>query len=314
MTKPRDTAAPSKHRRGGCKVVRKLDEAQLELRVILEQTARRHDTITYEEAGRAISMKPLAAGDPLLHQLLKWIMEQEYQAGRGMLSAVVVHKGGNQIPGADFFRQACRLKSLASEPDDKHEFWQHEVDRVWDYWATPSLLAGFNGPEHLSDVNEASHGVYAIVLGPGAATRDTVLHSLPLGTVVYVGKAERDTLRARVSATHASSRRTGSSTFRRTLGAVLRSKLRLEPRPRADGDADHYRFDPRGEGALSDWIEDNLLVYSLPLPKHLVRDKEDDLITRYEPVLNLSQCTTTLTPVIEALRQECKTLAATVQG
>ena len=50
--------------------------------------------------------------------------------------------------------------------------------------------------------------------------------------VLYVGKAE-DSIRERVSKTHLVSNRSGSSTLRRSLGAMLLKQLNLTPQPRS---------------------------------------------------------------------------------
>ena len=52
-------------------------------------------------------------------------------------------------------------------------------------------------------------------------------------SVLYVGKAE-DNIRGRVSKTHLDPKRSGSSTLRRSLGAMLLKRLNLTPQPRSD--------------------------------------------------------------------------------
>lgn len=71
------------------------------------------------------------AGGAVLAYLLGEISTAEHDAGRPLLSAVVVLKGTN-IPGKGFLTLA-RDVGLYDGADDV-KFWVEEVKRLWDYW------------------------------------------------------------------------------------------------------------------------------------------------------------------------------------
>ena len=76
-------------------------------------------------------------------------------------------------------------------------------------------------------------------------------------SILYVGKAE-NSIRGRVSKTHLVSDRSGSSTLRRSLGAMLLKQLNLTPQPRSGNTEDkkrftNYNFDSDGEVKLTNW-------------------------------------------------------------
>jgi hypothetical protein len=58
---------------------------------------------------------------------------EEANAGRGMLSAVVVHKHGEYLPGPGFFKLAEEL-GIKNEAD-KLAFWNRQLHKVHDYWS-----------------------------------------------------------------------------------------------------------------------------------------------------------------------------------
>jgi len=64
--------------------------------------------------------------------ILGEISTAEHEAGRGMLSVVVVHKSGDGMPGAGFLELA---RSLGRDTGDRVEFWASELDRVYRTWA-----------------------------------------------------------------------------------------------------------------------------------------------------------------------------------
>lgn len=68
----------------------------------------------------------------LLAQMLGEISLEEDRVGRGMLSAIVVHKYGDQEPGQGFFEFA---KILGRDISDRLKFWVNEVKAVHSYWA-----------------------------------------------------------------------------------------------------------------------------------------------------------------------------------
>lgn len=76
----------------------------------------------------AITMQP---DDYCLAKFLGEISTEETRAGRGMLSALVVHKHGDYQPGPGFFELA---RELGYDTSDIVKFWIVEVKRVFKAW------------------------------------------------------------------------------------------------------------------------------------------------------------------------------------
>ena len=93
-------------------------------------------------------------------------------------------------------------------------------------------------------------GVYAWFLKDGVTLPGFVV---PYDRLIYIGSSS--SLAQRQYETHFSSRQTGFSTVRRTLGALLKEELRLVARPRGRGTTPQdfycYRFEPDGEERLT---------------------------------------------------------------
>lgn len=122
--------------------------------------------------------------------------------------------------------------------------------------------------------------------------------------LVYAGRTEHG-LEFRNHYVHAHS---GFSTFRRSLGALLKQSLGLVAVPRSAGrsrsNVVNYRFDEAGEQSLSLWMKDNLLGAQLVLGER-VRDAEHQLLTELEPPLNLTGWPNPQRAAIKELRAVC---------
>ena len=94
--------------------------AKREAREILVGIAREQEIIAYSDVATEIHAIELEAYDRRLDALLGEISEEEDAAGRGMLSAVVVHKDGDQRPGDGFFNWAEELGYIVA---DRDRFW-----------------------------------------------------------------------------------------------------------------------------------------------------------------------------------------------
>lgn len=108
------------------------DDAKEEARAILVDVARRKGRIAYSELAAQIHSIAIEAHDPRMFHLLGEISSEEEQAGRGMLTAIVVHKAGDMQPGPGFFELA---ESLGRDTSDQLACWVAEFNRVHDYWA-----------------------------------------------------------------------------------------------------------------------------------------------------------------------------------
>lgn len=106
------------------------DRAKDEARQILVRRAKKRQLIEYGELTREIrSIHFEPHGNEFRHFLgqLSW---EEDAAGRGMITAIVVHKS-DSLPGGGFFVLAERLGRDAS---DQLRFWSAEVQRVFTNW------------------------------------------------------------------------------------------------------------------------------------------------------------------------------------
>ena len=105
--------------------------AKAEVREVLIARARVRGMITYSELVREVKAVPFEAYDARLFALLGELSADEDHAGRGMLSALVVHKTGDMEPGVGFFELA---NSLGRNTTDVTKCWvdeMHKVHRVW---------------------------------------------------------------------------------------------------------------------------------------------------------------------------------------
>ncbi len=120
--------------------------------------------------------------------------------------------------------------------------------------------------------------------------------------IVYVGMTEKS-LHIRNHFLHAHS---GASTLRRSLGALLRENLRLEP-IRRDSKLENcskYRFSDDGEARLTEWMKANLLAAQVEVAEN-VRAMEAALILEMEPPLNLTKWANPQKATVSAKRKAC---------
>jgi hypothetical protein len=130
--------------------------------------------------------------------------------------------------------------------------------------------------------------------------------------VLYVGKAG-DSIESRVQGAHMISGRSGISTLRRSLGALLREALEMRPVPRSTNPGDvhrfqNYAFDMDGEQRLSAWILQNVLAAGITSSSPA--DTEHELIRELQPPLNLTGWNNPQRNRIKAARAVCARLAA----
>lgn len=110
---------------------------------------------------------------------------------------------------------------------------------------------------------------------------------------LYVGKAERS-LRGRDVGTHFTAGKTGSSTVRRSLAALLVDKLRLVAVPRnlsrPDGSA-NFGLDTTSEARLSQWMEQRLSLATWISSEGFVElaDIETAVVRHMHPPMNLDK-------------------------
>ena len=90
---------------------------------LLRRRARhpREKTITYGDLCDAIKSRSFYPQDPDLHTLLSAISTHEDDAGRGLLSAVVVNATGTKLPGDGYFALAELRGRDVSDRKAHHE-------------------------------------------------------------------------------------------------------------------------------------------------------------------------------------------------
>lgn len=99
--------------------------------------AQHRGLITYGEIAPplGLDMNNDADRDQMSH-LLAEIAAHEQQAARPMLTAVVVHQGGDNNPGEGFFTIATQFGRFGGGRNQiqRLEFWVREVAAVHDQW------------------------------------------------------------------------------------------------------------------------------------------------------------------------------------
>lgn len=106
--------------------------AKSEARAAMIEAARSpKQVMTYTELASKVNAIQVDAHDIRLNHLLCDVSTDENAAGRGMLSVVVVHKHGDQRPGAGFFELA---EELGHDVSDWDTFWLAERSKVISHW------------------------------------------------------------------------------------------------------------------------------------------------------------------------------------
>ena len=113
------------------------ENVKQEMRSAIVQRAKQRDKISYSELLETVTVLPLDLDRVdhrnIMAEMLGEISLAEDKAGRGMLSALVVHKTGDREPGQGFFEYA---EVLGKDISDRLAFWVVEMNKVHDYWST----------------------------------------------------------------------------------------------------------------------------------------------------------------------------------
>lgn len=107
--------------------------AKEEARSTMIAVARRRGMMTYSELVRNIRSISLQPHDPRLFHFLGEISSEEDDAGRGLLTVVVVHKRGDMEPGKGFYELAS---FLGRDTSDLQKCWIEELHAVHRTWST----------------------------------------------------------------------------------------------------------------------------------------------------------------------------------
>ena len=104
------------------------EAAKTEARQAMIDVAARRRVIAYSDLVAKIHSLDLEPQSDHLAHMLGEISTAEHEAGRGMLTVVVVHKHGDQMPGPGFFQLA---RSLGHDTKDREAFWIGELEKVY---------------------------------------------------------------------------------------------------------------------------------------------------------------------------------------
>lgn len=129
--------------------------------------------------------------------------------------------------------------------------------------------------------------------------------------IIYIGKTLRSQ-KSRNAQTHFKTGRTGSSTVRKSIGALLSQYEEMIPVIRSQSDVEknrksHFKFDDASEEKITKWMKENLAVsfFEYPESPEKIEVLESLLIRFVEPVLNLTnEFNNPYKPLIQKLRKE----------
>lgn len=105
--------------------------AKAEARAALVARARLRGMMPYSELVREIKAIPFEPHDVRLFHLLGQLSTEEAEAGRGMITALVVHKHGDMQLGPGFFELAGEL---GRDTSGILACWIGEVKKVHAHW------------------------------------------------------------------------------------------------------------------------------------------------------------------------------------
>ena len=108
------------------------EAAKGEARRAMIAVAARESVIYYSDLVAEIRSIDLEPQSTHLAHMLGEISTEEHEAGRGMLTVVVVHKGGDHMPGPGFFELA---RSLGHDTRDREAFWVGELAKAHRLWS-----------------------------------------------------------------------------------------------------------------------------------------------------------------------------------
>jgi hypothetical protein len=104
-----------------------------ELKQLLVDAAKEQRPVYYEEIAPLFDFDYDRDQDRAeVGRILGVVSEEEVAAQRPMLSAVVVHKGGDEMPGKGFFDLARKLGRFRG--GDPKIYWAMELKELYEYW------------------------------------------------------------------------------------------------------------------------------------------------------------------------------------
>lgn len=118
------------------------EQALAEIQVILQEIAQGRGVIFYSDLTPQVRSMHLEPNSDLFAELLDEISRDSNSKKKGMLSAVVIRKGEEPLPGPGFFKLARELgKAVGPSPDPEEKLVFHttELKLVHDAYADRRL-------------------------------------------------------------------------------------------------------------------------------------------------------------------------------
>lgn len=103
------------------------EAAKNEIRRELVRIARNRQLITYSDLTRKLEAIRFQPDSRAFHRILDDLSTAEDEQGRGLLTAVVVQKGEEGLPGKGIFT----LARSRGRPGSDVEIWEAELKKVW---------------------------------------------------------------------------------------------------------------------------------------------------------------------------------------
>ena len=167
----------------------------------------------------------------------------------------------------------------------------------------------------LNEIKEIStlSGIYAIGYTGSDSIEGFSVEKLKHRDIIYIGKTKQSAQK-RILNTHFKTGRTGSSTLRRSIGAILREQLDLQPTQRGSTHSGmrDFTFTMESEKSLTEWMINNLSVsfVEYDFGKRLLNRLENEIIYILNPVLNIANNPNNKNIyMIKDLRRKCREIA-----
>lgn len=110
--------------------VEEWEEAKAQIVNTLRDRARDQRMVCYSDLAREVTTISLDPHSPQMNHLLGSVLQDEHEAGRPLITAIVTHKDGDKEPGPGFYEMARSLGYRFNEP---FVFWATEVQRVFKF-------------------------------------------------------------------------------------------------------------------------------------------------------------------------------------
>lgn len=108
------------------------ETAREEMRRALIERAKSRGTIGYAELISQVRAIPLERHSAPFTAMLQEVAALEDGAGRGLITALVIHKHRDKLPGPEFYALAERL---GRDTSDRARCWSDEAERVYAAWS-----------------------------------------------------------------------------------------------------------------------------------------------------------------------------------